>query len=122
MLIGSPHVQEYLEGFAVGATMQNRNQSILLKMSVGFPPLAEQHCIVAKVDELMGLCDRLEASPASGDDTRWRLLDELLHEALAPSEERIRRDIPMISQEPPAKTPGPPKVLTGSTTIGSSPK
>ena len=84
MLIGSPHVREYLGGFAVGATMQNLNQSILLKMSIGFPPLAEQYRMVAKVDELMALCDRLEASLATGDDTRCRLLDTLLYEALEP--------------------------------------
>ena len=87
MLIGSPHVRQYLGGFAVGATMQNLNQSILLKMSIGLPPLAEQHRIVAKVDELMTLCDQLEASLATGDDTRRRLLDALLHEALASREE-----------------------------------
>ena len=41
--------------------MQNLNQSILASMPVGVPPLAEQKRIVAKVDELMALCDRLEA-------------------------------------------------------------
>ena len=46
------------------------------------PPLAEQHRIVAKVDELMALCDRVEANLATGDDTRRRLLDALLHEVL----------------------------------------
>ena len=46
------------------------------------PPLAEQHRIVAKVDELMALCDRLEASLATGNDTKQRLLNALLHEAL----------------------------------------
>jgi type I restriction enzyme S subunit len=50
------------------------------------PPLAEQHRIVAKVVELMALCDRLEASLTSGEDTRRRLLDALLAEALHPAE------------------------------------
>jgi type I restriction enzyme, S subunit len=52
------------------------------------PPLAEQHRIVAKVDELMALCDSLEANLTTGDHTRRRLLEALLAEALAPDEER----------------------------------
>lgn len=47
-------------------------------------PLAEQHRIVAKVDELMALCDRLEASLTTGEATRRRLLYALLVEALVP--------------------------------------
>ncbi|KZC34457.1 UNVERIFIED_ORG: hypothetical protein RHOFW104R5_33040 [Rhodanobacter sp. FW104-R5] len=49
------------------------------------PPLAEQHRIVAKLDELMMLCDQLEASLTTSETTRSRLLDALLHEALAPA-------------------------------------
>ena len=51
-------------------------------LSVPLPPLAEQHRIVAKVDELMALCDRLEASLTTRDETRGRLLESVLHEAL----------------------------------------
>jgi len=50
------------------------------------PPLAEQQRIVAKVDELMGVCDRLEASLTATAATRRRLLDALLAEALEPAE------------------------------------
>ncbi|MEO1678263.1 MAG: restriction endonuclease subunit S [Pseudomonadota bacterium] len=56
---------------------------------VGLPPLAEQHRIVAKVDALMALCDRLEAALTTADTTRARLLDALLHEALNPAAEAI---------------------------------
>jgi type I restriction enzyme S subunit len=49
------------------------------------PPLAEQHRIVAKVDELMALCDQLEANLTSADSDRRRLLDALLHDALEPA-------------------------------------
>jgi type I restriction enzyme S subunit len=49
------------------------------------PPLAEQKRIVAKVDELMALCDRLEASLTAGENARSRLLNALLHEALEPA-------------------------------------
>jgi len=84
-LIGSPFVREYLGGLAVGATMQNLNQSILLNLVIGLPPLAEQHRIVAKVDELMALCDQLEAQLATTHTDSRLLLEAVLHEALAPA-------------------------------------
>ena len=45
----------------------------------------EQHRIVAKVDELMALCDRLETSLTTSNQTRTRLLEATLAEALAPA-------------------------------------
>lgn len=53
------------------------------QLPIPFPPLAEQRRIVAKVDELMTVCDRLEASLLRAEDQRRRLLESLLHEALA---------------------------------------
>jgi type I restriction enzyme S subunit len=52
---------------------------------VPLPPLAEQHRIVAKVDELMTLCDRLEAQLTTSQTESRRLLEAILHEALAPA-------------------------------------
>jgi type I restriction enzyme S subunit len=57
----------------------------LSKLVFPLPPLAEQRRIVAKVDELMALCDQLEASLAAAATDRARLLESLLHEALAPA-------------------------------------
>jgi type I restriction enzyme, S subunit len=48
------------------------------------PPLAEQQSIVAKVDELMALCDQLEDSLIAGEQTRSKLLEAVLHQALEP--------------------------------------
>jgi type I restriction enzyme, S subunit len=69
--------------------------SKIYPLIVGLPPLAEQHRIVAKVDALMGLCDRLEASLAAAEATRSRLLGALLHEALEPAEEVADLDLAM---------------------------
>jgi len=46
------------------------------------PPLAEQRRIVAKVDELMALCNELEQSLAAEQTKRARLLEALLHDVL----------------------------------------
>ena len=85
MLIGSPFVREHLGRSAVGATMQNLNQSILLNMVVGVPPVAEQNRIVAKVDELMALCDQLETQLTTTQTDSRQLLEAVLHEALQPT-------------------------------------
>ncbi|MGY2964033.1 type I restriction enzyme S subunit [Pseudomonas sp. TE36184] len=42
------------------------------------PPLAEQHRIVAKVDELMALCDRLETQQADAESAHVQVVQALL--------------------------------------------
>lgn len=71
-------VRTYLAGAAVGTTMVNLNHGILLKMPIAVPPLAEQHRIVAKVDELMALCGRLEAQQADAASAHAQLVQALL--------------------------------------------
>ena len=47
-------------------------------LPVPIPPLAEQHRIVAKVDELMALCERLEAEQSDAELAHARLVESLL--------------------------------------------
>jgi type I restriction enzyme, S subunit len=49
---------------------------------IPIPPLAEQHRIVAKVDELMSLCDRLKANLQNGQTTQLHLADSLVEAAI----------------------------------------
>lgn len=64
-----------------GISMVHMTKGKMERLAVPVPPLAEQDRIVAKVDELMALCDRLEEARFVSEGTRDRLLDSLLHEA-----------------------------------------
>jgi type I restriction enzyme S subunit len=90
LLLNSPFVEAEFDRIKIGGgTHTNKlNLGDLYTVALPLPPLAEQHRIVAKVDALMALCDRLEASLTATAATRRRLLDALLAEALAPAEDR----------------------------------
>jgi type I restriction enzyme, S subunit len=53
-----------------GGAQPNISKVKIVRFPFPLPPLAEQHRIVAKVDELMALCDRLEASQAEREHRR----------------------------------------------------
>ena len=74
-----------LRRFDNGSAQPNLSSSNLRRFEIPFPPLAEQHRIVAKVDKLMALCDRLEANLSIVDTYRHRLLVSLFKEALDPT-------------------------------------
>lgn len=71
--------------YGKGASQGNLNLGLIRTFKIPLPPFAEQYRIVTKVDEMMALCDRLEASLTDTVATRRRLLDALLAEALAPA-------------------------------------
>ena len=58
----------------------------LLNIAFPLPPLAEQHRIVAKVDELMALCDQLEAAKTAREQSRDRLVVASLHRLNSPAD------------------------------------
>lgn len=65
MLLASPDFQGMINEIQVGATRQALTKGMIERFEIPFPPPAEQKRIVAKVDELMALCDRLEAQQRS---------------------------------------------------------
>ena len=84
-LMLSPYFQAFIFGEQTGAGRGGLPKNKMDFIPLALPPIAEQDRIVAKVDELMTLCDQLEMSLTTGNDTRARLLDALLHEALEPA-------------------------------------
>jgi type I restriction enzyme, S subunit len=71
--------------YAPATAQKNINLGILTAVLIPLPPLAELNRIVTKVDELMGLCDRLETQLTTTQTTSRQLLESLLHKALNPS-------------------------------------
>ncbi|MCM8743439.1 restriction endonuclease subunit S [Pseudomonas koreensis] len=62
-----------------GVSMVHMTKEKMEKLVVPVPPLAEQDRIVAKVDELMALCDRLEAQQTDAESAHAQLVHALLN-------------------------------------------
>jgi type I restriction enzyme S subunit len=83
MYLNSPIGIEVMRKLAVtSAGLYNLSVGKIRRIWLPLPPLAEQHRIVAKVDELLGVCAELEAGLTAGTITRRKLLEAALHEAL----------------------------------------
>ena len=81
------------------------------------PPLAEQRRIVAKVDELMALCDRLEAARAGREATRDKLTAASLAGLNAPDPETFQDDARFALDALPALTTRPDDITRLRQTI-----
>jgi type I restriction enzyme, S subunit len=73
----------HVEEGSVGVALTHFNTKSVATMPLPLPPLGEQRRIVAKVDELMAVCDRLEAQLTTAQAEGRRLLEAVLHAALA---------------------------------------
>ncbi|WP_193564716.1 hypothetical protein [Psychrobacter sanguinis] len=61
----------------------NISQSKLKVAPIPLCPVNEQHRIVAKVDELMAICDQLKQQLQQSQQTQVNLTDALVDQALA---------------------------------------
>ena len=79
ILIRSEMTQEVIR-IAKNSTNDNISMGDIKGFTVPLPPLAEQHRIVAKVDQLMALVDQLETQLAASRSTAKNLLEALVAE------------------------------------------
>lgn len=115
--MNSPPVREQIEAYGKGATRFRVSTGHLKTVQVPLPPLAEQHRIVAKVDELMGLCDRLEAARAGREAVRDRLAAASLARLNAPDPETFQSDARFALDALPALTTRPDQIKALRQTI-----
>jgi len=71
-----------LESASTTTTIPYLNKTNCESIQFGLPPIAEQHRIVSKVDELMALCDSLKARLNQAQTTQLHLTDAIVEQAL----------------------------------------
>lgn len=74
----SPIFIKYVESVQTGIAYPAINDSQFYSGLLPLPPLTEQHRIVAKVDELMALCDQLEQQHSNAQQAHETLVSQLL--------------------------------------------
>lgn len=77
----APATRAYFLKNASGTSgsMPKINQAVVKNTPISLPSLSEQKHIVAKVDELMALCDQLEAHITQTRTLNTYLMDSLIH-------------------------------------------
>ncbi|TCV81279.1 restriction endonuclease subunit S [Sulfurirhabdus autotrophica] len=78
LVLISRHVQQTVMDVQVGVSREGLSIGKLGQFIIPIPPLAEQHRIVAKVDELMALCDQLETQHNNAAEAHEKLVSHLL--------------------------------------------
>ncbi|MGV8842900.1 MAG: restriction endonuclease subunit S [Pseudomonas sp.] len=91
VFLGSQFYWKQLYANSMGTGQPNVNGTALKGLQIPVAPMAEQHRIVSKVDELMALCDRLEAQQADAESAHAQLVKALL-DSLTQASDATARD------------------------------
>lgn len=81
-VIRSPFFQKLIFSSTTGAGREGLPKYNLEQFLIPLPPLAEQHRIVQKLEQLMQVCDTLQASIQESRGYNEQLLQQVLREAL----------------------------------------
>jgi type I restriction enzyme S subunit len=109
-LLSSRFIRTVFEAAAAGAVVLNLNADKVRTVPIPLPPLAEQSRIVNRVEELMKVCDALEASGQLEAQQHAQLVNTLLGtltqsetpEALADNWQRIATHFDVLLDRPEA--------------------
>ena len=74
----TPLYRNRAAGHGKGIGINNLQKTMLQTLEIPLPPIKEQHRIVAKVDELMALCDQLEQQQTHSIEAHQTLVASLL--------------------------------------------
>ena len=99
---------QYFQSIGLGIAIPGISRNNVLKMPFSLPPVNEQKRIVAKADELMALCDDLEARKQKAYQTCIKLNDSSINQLLtAPTPKkfnkhwnRIHRNFDLLYSKP----------------------
>lgn len=88
-IILSPFFQKFIFNSTTGAGREGLPKYNLEQFPIPLPPLSEQNRIVKKLEQLMQLCDELQASIQQSREQNEMLLQQVLREALRKEEARV---------------------------------
>lgn len=81
--LNGPYARDYFAGSSKQTTnLASINKTQLRGCTIAMPPTNEINLIVAKVDELMGICDQLKARLTDAQTTQLHLADAVVENAL----------------------------------------
>jgi type I restriction enzyme S subunit len=83
LVVDAPHGQRWMKGETRGVALPGVNVEDFRRMPLPIPPVSEQKRIVAKVDQLMALCDSLEAALRRAEGTAQKLAEAVVAEIVA---------------------------------------
>ncbi len=109
-LIMSPYFQAFVFDEQTGAGRGGLPKNKMDQIVVALPPLAEQRRIVAKINELMALCDRLEAAQTKEKDARSRLIESGLARLSASDSNTFQNDVRFVLSSLPKFTALPVQI------------
>ncbi|MGI2168643.1 restriction endonuclease subunit S [Shewanella sp. MF05960] len=82
LMLRSPYLQRQMKARSKQSAQANLFLGAIANLVAIIPPLEEQHRIVAKVDELMALCDHLKARLSAAQTTQLHLTDAIVEQAI----------------------------------------
>lgn len=80
----SSYSRQYYAAVAGGtsSSMKNVSRNQVRALAIALPPYSEQHRIVAKLNELMNMCEQLKTNLQQSQETQVQLTDALIDQAL----------------------------------------